>query len=69
MTPPMPHEIQRLRHAAGLTQTEAAERVHTSLRSWQRYEKGDLPMPPAMWELAQFKIRPKKAFSARQSAD
>lgn len=48
---PTPHEIKTAREALGLTQTAAAELVHTKLRAWQQWEAGDRQMHPAFWEL------------------
>lgn len=53
-----PEEIKRVRLAAGLTQTQAAELVHVTLRSWQRYEAGEKRIHPAMWELFLIKKPP-----------
>jgi transcriptional regulator with XRE-family HTH domain len=54
---PAPSEISAARHAACLTQTQAATLIHTSLRSWQQWEHGDRRMHPAMWELFQRKAK------------
>ncbi len=35
-----PKRIKELRLRLGLTQTEAAQRVEASMRSWQRWEAG-----------------------------
>ena len=53
-----PESIKRVRLAAGLTQTQAAELVHVTLRSWQRYEAGEKRIHPAMWELFLIKKPP-----------
>lgn len=53
-----PEEIKRVRLASGLTQTQAAELVHVTLRSWQRYEAGEKRIHPAMWELFLIKKPP-----------
>lgn len=55
MTPPAPGEITATRQQAGLTQTQAAALLHTSLRAWQQWEHGDRRMHPAMWELFRIK--------------
>jgi DNA-binding transcriptional regulator YiaG len=49
--------IQAARKAAGITQTQAAELIHCSLRSWQQWEAGDRDMHPAMWELFTIKLK------------
>jgi putative transcriptional regulator len=48
---PEPSVIEGARRRAGLTQTQAAELVHGSLRGWQQWEAGDRRMHPAFWEL------------------
>lgn len=48
---PQPEEIKAARSAAGLTQTEAAALVHSTLSAWQRWEQGERRMPPGLWEL------------------
>lgn len=48
---PMPADIFAARHALGLTQTQAAFLVHTTFRTWQRWEAGDRKMPLSAWEL------------------
>lgn len=57
MTSPTPAMIQAARKAAGITQTQAAELIHCSLRSWQQWEAGDRDMHPAMWELFTIKLK------------
>lgn len=54
---PTAAEIRQAREAAGLTQTQAAELVYSTLRSWQNWEGGDPQrrMHPAIW--AYFLIR------------
>lgn len=53
---PTPAQVRAAREAAGLTQTEAAAKIHGTLRSWQNYEAaGDAPehrrMHPGLFEL------------------
>jgi DNA-binding transcriptional regulator YiaG len=53
---PTPDEVRAARERAGLTQTQAAALVHTSLRAWQQWEaeagtEGHRAMHPAFWEL------------------
>lgn len=48
---PTPEQVTEARKAAGLTQTEASALVHSGLRSWQQWERGDRKMHPAFWEL------------------
>jgi hypothetical protein len=47
--PPKPAEIRRLRESFGLSQTQAAELVYSTLRSWQNWEGGQVGMHPAIW--------------------
>lgn len=54
---PRPHEIIALRHALGLTQTQAGKVIHASLKAWQQWEAGDRRMHPAFWELFRKKTR------------
>lgn len=48
---PTPDEIAGMRINAGLTQLQAANVVHSALRSWQHWENGDRRMHPAIFEL------------------
>jgi DNA (cytosine-5)-methyltransferase 1 len=54
---PAPASIRSAREAAGLTQTQAAELVHGSLRTWQQWEAGDRRMHGGLWELFRLKAR------------
>jgi DNA (cytosine-5)-methyltransferase 1 len=54
---PKPPEIRAAREAAGLTQAEAGELVHVSMRGWQQWEAGERPMHPAFWELFRRKLK------------
>lgn len=56
MDQPTPEQIRTARTANRLTQTQAAELVHSSLRSWQQWEAGARRMHPAMWELFTLKL-------------
>ncbi|AYN20041.1 helix-turn-helix domain-containing protein [Alcaligenes aquatilis] len=47
--------IRDARVAAELTQTEAAQTVRVSLRTWQRWEAGDRTMPTGLFELFMLK--------------
>ncbi len=53
---PNPTEVRAAREAAGLSQTAAAELVHSKLRTWQQWEAGDRHMHPGLWELFRLKI-------------
>jgi DNA (cytosine-5)-methyltransferase 1 len=59
---PKPKEIIAARLDAGLSQTAAAELVHTSCRAWQQWEteegtEGHRRMHPAFWELFRIKVK------------
>lgn len=54
---PTPAEIRAARETAELTQTQAAETVRGSLRTWQDWEAGIARMHPGLWELFGIKIR------------
>ena len=56
MSSQAPEEIRAARDAAGLSQTAAAELVHSKLRTWQQWEAGDRKMHPGLWELFRLKI-------------
>jgi DNA-binding transcriptional regulator YiaG len=58
--PPEPDDIRAARTAAGLTQTEAGDLVHASLRTWQQWEAGDRKMHPGLFELFRLKTRQEK---------
>ncbi|MBC7215647.1 MAG: helix-turn-helix domain-containing protein [Burkholderiaceae bacterium] len=53
---PAPAAIRAAREAAGMTQSQAAALVHSTLRAWQRWESGDRRMHPAIWELFRLKV-------------
>ena len=55
MNSPTPQTIQALRKSLGLTQKEAADAVHVTLRAWQWWESGKRVMPFASWELCVIK--------------
>lgn len=55
LPPPSPQKIRTLRASLGLTQREAAESVHVTLRAWQLWEAGQRKMPSATWELCVIK--------------
>lgn len=52
---PTPEQVTEARKSAGLTQTEAGALVHSGLRTWQQWERGDRKMHPGLWELFQLK--------------
>ncbi len=51
LPPPAPKKIKALRVSLDLTQQEAADSVHVTLRAWQLWEAGQRKMPAATWEL------------------
>lgn len=60
MKHPTPQQIARTRNNAGLTQTQAAALVHKNLRTWQKWEGGDVKMGAAYWELFTIKLKEKQ---------
>src|SRR5262245_32651958 len=59
---PSPAQIKEAREAKGLTQTEAAHRIYSTLRSWQDWEGGQRRMHPGLWELFLWKTRQTREF-------
>lgn len=57
---PTPADVRAAREAAGLTQTEAARLVHSTLRAWQAWETAEgesaRRMHPGLWELFRLKL-------------
>lgn len=47
---PKPAQIRKVREAAGLSQSQAAEVVYVSLRTWQNWEAGKHAMNPVLWD-------------------
>lgn len=60
-TPPSPKQIKAARDASGLTQTDAAHLIYSTLRTWQDWESGGRTMHPAHWELFNLKVLAMKA--------
>jgi DNA-binding transcriptional regulator YiaG len=52
---PSPDAIRAAREAAGLSQSSAAELIHSTLRTWQDWEAGKARMHPGLWELFRIK--------------
>lgn len=48
---PTPQQIKEARANAGLTQSAAATVARVTLRTWQKYEGGEVSISPAVWEL------------------
>lgn len=52
---PEPEQVRAARAAAGLTQTQAAETIGVSMRTWQDWESGQRQMHPSLMELFRIK--------------
>lgn len=48
---PTPAQVVSAREGAGLTQTQAAQLIYSTLRTWQSWELGERKMPPGLFEL------------------
>ena len=57
MKQPTPKQVRDLRVAHKLTQQQAADLLHITLRHYCRYEAGDLDMPLNLWELFNYKVK------------
>ena len=55
MNNPTPQQIRKTRKDAGLTQKQAAELVHVSMRQWRRWEAGD-KINMTAWKLFLYEI-------------
>lgn len=53
---PAPEAIRQARENADLSQTAAAELIHSTLRTWQDWEAGKAKMHAGLWELFQMKV-------------
>ena len=53
---PAPEQVRAARESAGLTQTEAATLIHSTMRAWQEWEAGNRRMHPGLWELFRSKV-------------
>lgn len=56
-TPPDRKLIRDARAFAGLTQAQAAQLVHVTVRTWQMWEAGQSVMRPGYWSLFVSKAR------------
>lgn len=54
---PTPAKLKAARSEKGLTQTQAAALICSTLRTWQDWEAGIAPMHPGLWQLFQSKTR------------
>lgn len=52
---PSREAVRQARLDCDMTQTEAAEVVHSTLRTWQQWEAGDRRMHAGLWELFEIK--------------
>ena len=57
LRPPTPKEIKDLRTDSGLTVAQAANLIHKTACSFQRWERGEGNMPLAYWELFELKCK------------
>src|SRR3954464_9945785 len=68
---PTPAQIKAAREKAGLTQAAAAELVHTTWHTWQKWETpaadaNNRRMLPAIWELFQVKLAARQMLADRE---
>jgi DNA-binding XRE family transcriptional regulator len=63
--PPKGAEVRELRESLGLSQSQAAELVYSTLRSWQNWEAGDVGMHPAVWCWFRHQVESKEGPSSR----
>jgi DNA-binding transcriptional regulator YiaG len=54
---PTTDQIRQARHQAGLSQTAAAQLIHSTLRTWQDWEAGKASMHAGLWELFLIKTK------------
>jgi DNA-binding transcriptional regulator YiaG len=58
---PKPDEIRAAREAAGLSRLDAAALIYRSVRGWEKFESGERPLDPALWELWLLKIQARES--------
>ena len=68
LTNPTPAQIREARESAGLSQTAAAELIHSSRSSWAQWEAKEgssthRAMHPSMWELFLIKTNQHEKFN------
>ena len=51
MEQPTAEQIRAAREQSGLSRIDAAKLIYKSVRSWEKWERGERPMDPAFWEL------------------
>lgn len=61
---PEPSEIKATRLEEKLTQAEAADLIHSRLRTWQDWEAGKAKMHAGLWELFLLKLEERKRLQA-----
>ena len=60
---PTPQEIKKARAYAGLTLQQAANLVHVSLNTWQKWEDGRTKMSETAWELFLIKTKNERQYA------
>ncbi len=53
---PTPDAVREARHAAKLSQSQAAVLIDGTMRAWQGYEAGERKMHPGLWRLFQARL-------------
>ncbi len=66
---PTPNAICTLRASLEITQQEAADSVHVTLRAWQMWEAGQRKMPAGIWELCVIKAGIHPLYKVVQSSN
>ena len=64
---PSHHEIKGVRLRANLSQQDCANFMGVTHRTWQRWERGDSPMPNYGWEYIGTKLSELNQRTTRQS--
>lgn len=54
---PTAAQLRAARESAGQSQAQAAAVVYAGLRTWSRWESGDILMPAAEWALYRLRTR------------
>lgn len=57
-TQPTPLEVVQFRDKTGLNQVDFGLALYASRTTVQNWERGVVPMPLGLWELAHLKLRP-----------
>lgn len=52
---PTAREVAAVHNFSGVTVNQMAAAIYTTRRTYLKYKSGDLPMPPALWELMNIK--------------